>query len=232
MSGDVITVKAGGRVRLTGPQGMVCDGNGSNRHYWALQGTTTPYRPTGSASQQGFVISPNWNFHWPPSVAILEFTPTVDTNLVLYSADAAGSFMRLNSTFGLITCEEIGTQQAGSPGGTSAVTVPWTEVTPGGGWSNGNPAIRTTLGYKNVNGVVHLKGWVTGGSTDGGFLMTLPEGSRPTGLGPTQQLELRVGGDPAQGRLFVGNDGNVFVYALPGGTSMLALDGLSFHVNY
>lgn len=118
------------------------------------------------------------------------------------------------------------------PNSGSAATVPWTEVTPGGGWSNGDPATRTTLGYKNVNGVVHLKGWVTGGSTNGGFLMTLPVGSRPTGLGATQQLELRVGGDPQQGRLFVGNDGNVFVYVLSGGTSMLALDGLSFPINY
>jgi hypothetical protein len=114
----------------------------------------------------------------------------------------------------------------------SAATVPWVEVTPGGGWSNGNASNRTTLGYKNVNGVVHLKGWVTGGDTNGGFLMTLPVGSRPIGLGPTQQLELRTGGDPEQGRLFVGNDGNVFVYTLTGGTSVLTLDGLSFPINY
>jgi hypothetical protein len=226
-----IIVKAGGRVRLTGPQGMMSDGVGYNRHFWALAGTTVPYKPTDSNSQSGFAISPNMNFHWSPATAILEFTPAVDTELIIYSADSSAGF-RLNADFGLISCEEIGTQQAGSPAAASAATVPWTEVTPGGGWSNGDVPNRTTLGYKNVNGVVHLKGWVTGGSTNGGFLMTLPVGSRPTGLGATQQLELRVGGDPDQGRLFVGNDGNVFVYALPGGTSVLTFDGLSFPIDY
>jgi hypothetical protein len=113
----------------------------------------------------------------------------------------------------------------------SVADISWTEVVPGGGWSNGDTTFRTTLGYKKVNGIVYLKGWVTGGGTNGDVLMTLPVGIRPTGLG-TKQLELNAGGDPGRGRLVISGVGSVHVYTTGGGTSLLTLDGLCFAVDY
>jgi hypothetical protein len=114
MSGNVITVKAGGRVRLTGPQGMFSESIGFNRHHWALAGTTARYAPAGSTGQQGFAPSAGSPIHLSPMTAILEFTPAADTDLIIYSADSSAGF-RFAPGFGVITCEELPTGTVVTP---------------------------------------------------------------------------------------------------------------------
>lgn len=53
----------------------------------------------------------------------------------------------------------------------------WIVPTLGSGWSNFAAPYATTA-YRRINGVVHLKGFVKGGT--GGTMFTLPTGFRPT----------------------------------------------------
>ncbi len=74
------------------------------------------------------------------------------------------------------------------------------------GWTNYDPSLAPAAFYKDREGVVHLKGAVTGGSSE--FVFTLPPGYRPAvsqefaaltvNSGPTRainQLEVQAGGD-------------------------------------
>ena len=108
LDGNTIVVRAGGRVRLTGPQGGFFSGNGSNRHYFAEEGQTTRYEPTGATNTDGYAVDveATGGIGLTPQVAVLEFTPATETRIELYS-DSSNNTFQLGPAHGAITCETL-----------------------------------------------------------------------------------------------------------------------------
>jgi hypothetical protein len=93
---------------LLGPDGGIFGtGAGSTRHYFALEGQTARYKPGGSAAVDGYHISAQAvNSNIPQQRATLEFTPTTETRLQIYSS-TSGQNYRLTPNLGLIECESL-----------------------------------------------------------------------------------------------------------------------------
>lgn len=87
-------------------------------------------------------------------------------------------------------------------------------------WVNGSPSNRSTAGYfKDDKGIVHLQGYLSGGSA-GTVAFQLPVGYRPS-LG----VEIAAATNGSNGRVTIVNDGNVTIASF---TSWIALDGITF----
>lgn len=98
------------------------------------------------------------------------------------------------------------------------------------GWSNASPSNRTSAGYwKDLQGVVHLQGYVGYSSGGSSLIFTLP-----TGYVPLKAQVLTVTTNSGVGSILVnqygsGNDGQIT--QLTGGTTWVSLDGISFALN-
>ena len=91
----------------------------------------------------------------------------------------------------------------------------------GTNWVNFGGAYNTAGYYRDGDGVVYLKGLVTGGSYSGSAtLFTLPAGFRPGG-----RCLFSVISNQAHGRLDIYNTGQVSPQV---GSGWLSLDGISF----
>ena len=97
----------------------------------------------------------------------------------------------------------------------------WIAPTFGTNWVNYGGSYNTAGYYRDGDGVVHLKGLVTGGSySSSALLFTLPAGFRPVG-----RCVFSIISNQAHGRLDINTNGNVIPYV---GSSWLSLDGISF----
>ena len=101
----------------------------------------------------------------------------------------------------------------------------WTSVTFQNSWSNYSGASGTynsTQYYKTPDGLVHIKGLVTGGSSASAVIFTLPVGYRPA------QRCIYTGYSAAGVcRIDITDTGTVFVNT-GGSTSFTSLDGIIF----
>lgn len=87
-------------------------------------------------------------------------------------------------------------------------------------WVNGSPSNRSLAGYfKDDKGIVHLQGYISGGSA-GSVAFQLPVGYRPP-LG----VEIAAATNGSNGRITIVNDGNVTIASF---TGWIALDGITF----
>lgn len=92
------------------------------------------------------------------------------------------------------------------------------------GWDNWGNDFSEAGFYKDLHGVVHLKGTVSGGTNDAAAF-TLPEGYRPS-----ENLFLPLaGGGPVAANLQIFTDGSVEP-TCAGGACISGMDGLSFRV--
>ena len=97
----------------------------------------------------------------------------------------------------------------------------WIAPTFGTNWGNFGSSYTTAGYYRDGDGIVHLKGLVTGGSySDTETLFTLP-----TGFRPGRRYLFSVISNNAHGRLDITSDGRVIPYI---GSSWISLDGISF----
>lgn len=131
-AGNTIAVKAGGRVRLTGPTGGIfTSGAADNLHYWAVNGGSTRYSAAGAVNVDGHAIAVQQGSSTrTQQQAVLEFTPLTDANIWLYSASSANNFV-LTPTEGLITCEELPAGTVVRPEDLDTTNVGITQVTTG-----------------------------------------------------------------------------------------------------
>jgi hypothetical protein len=97
----------------------------------------------------------------------------------------------------------------------------WIAPTFGTNWGNFGSGYNTAGYYRDGDGIVHLRGLVTGGSySDTATLFTLPAGFRPGG-----RCLFSINSNNAHGRLDITSDGRVIPYI---GSSWISLDGISF----
>jgi hypothetical protein len=97
----------------------------------------------------------------------------------------------------------------------------WKTPAWGTNWGNYGGSYNTGGYYKDGDGIVHLKGLVTGGSYgSSATLFTLPAGFRPGG-----RCLFTIITDNAHGRLDIKTTGQVIPYV---GSGWLSLDGISF----
>ena len=89
------------------------------------------------------------------------------------------------------------------------------------GWNNVGGAFATMAYFKDLEGVVHLRGSITAGISPTVF--TLPAGYRPSGT--VGFAVLANGGAPFVGSVAIANSGTVGINS---GTQPFALDGISF----
>ena len=107
-------------------------------------------------------------------------------------------------------------------------TESWTEVGSGGGapgfqngWGNWSVNWSSCAFFKDLSGVVHLKGVVSGGSPVSGTIYTLPAGYRPP-----KNAAFAVSNNAAFGEVTVLANGNVALSA--GVNTYVTLDGITF----
>ena len=104
---------------------------------------------------------------------------------------------------------------------TNANYYTWKTPAWGTNWGNYGNSYNTGGYYRDGDGIVHLKGLVTGGSYgNSATLFTLPVGFRPGG-----RCLFTVITDNAHGRLDITTTGQVIPYV---GSGWLSLDGISF----
>jgi hypothetical protein len=120
------------------------------------------------------------------------------------------------------------------PAGLLVTVEAWHEVGTSGepafatGWQNFNAPVTTAAFYKDPFGVVHLKGWVSGNTSTGTIIFTLPESYRPTkevcaasvdqSQTPPRAIAVCIG---ASGAVQEPNN-------FPSTTIQVALDGITF----
>lgn len=95
-------------------------------------------------------------------------------------------------------------------------------------WVNFGSVYNTAAFYKDMQGVVHLKGLVKNGTVGSAeTVFTLPEGYRP----PARYLFDAVsesGGSVIQSRIDIGTDGRII--PVVGGNTFLSLDSIAFRL--
>tara|TARA_B100001564_G_C20470527_1_gene592415 strand:- start:46 stop:861 length:816 start_codon:yes stop_codon:yes gene_type:complete len=97
----------------------------------------------------------------------------------------------------------------------------WIAPTFGTNWGNYGGTYNTAGYYRDGDGIVHLRGLVTGGSYGStGTIFTLPAGFRPGG-----RHLFSIISNQAHGRLDIKSTGQVIPYV---GASWISLDGISF----
>lgn len=104
----------------------------------------------------------------------------------------------------------------------------WVNLTPRSGWTNVGSS-KNLLSYKkDLNGLVHLRGYLTGG--EWGYRKNI--GTLPTPFRPQKSYEIVTcsidSGETKIARVVIGTDGTFFAY---GSGTTLSLDGIYFDTN-
>jgi hypothetical protein len=116
---------------------------------------------------------------------------------------------------------------ANTPGGEPDFLDGWTNV---GGAPNTNQGVFSTMAFRrDRDGLVHLKGAVTGGTVAGtAYIFQLPAGYRPSQAGV---FIVPSGGAPNFGHVYLGATGSPYegaVIPFSGSNVWMSLDGITF----
>lgn len=179
---------------------------------------------TGRVNLQGLIANGTMTDNTP----LFSLPASLAPSLYMHIATTASNAFSL---IGVNTGPSVVAKGVGSNGyysitasyipGSASVT--WNNMTLQSGWVAFGGAYSTPQFTKTSDGVVHLKGLITGGTNaDGTLLVTLPAGYRPK-----EHLLLSTVDYAQRARLDVNADGTVLIY-YSASNGWMSFDGLSF----